>query len=319
MTVSLPVSVPTNQALELQIKKQFQDTCKVQTKQYKALRHHQMEVTPKAEHKTVLKALKDEQTRKLAILAEQYEQSINEMMASQAVSGETLIFLKMLEGICPDKKCRSLKAFLSTCCLFFYTFLLLVCPHLVFVLYFPLLPSPSYLTLIYNLSSCHYQIPNPALPFPLSCLSLLPFYSLPSFRRHLVSPPVSIPSFSSLSPPPSVSYQCTPTLPLNLPFSLTLCPFVRPSPPVAVHGRLCQLRLDEAQEAECQALRQQLQQEMELLNAYQSKIKMQTEAQHERELQKLEQKVSLRRAHLEQKVVNRNTLIILKEPYFRFV
>ncbi|XP_017283384.1 serine/threonine-protein kinase TAO3 isoform X1 [Kryptolebias marmoratus] len=132
--------------LELQIKKQFQDTCKVQTKQYKALRHHQMEVTPKAEHKTVLKALKDEQTRKMAILAEQYEQSINEMMASQA------------------------------------------------------------------------------------------------------------------------------------------------------------LRLDEAQEAECQALRQQLQQEMELLNAYQSKIKMQTEAQHEREQQKLEQKVSLRRAHLEQKI-----------------
>ncbi|XP_030647089.1 serine/threonine-protein kinase TAO3 [Chanos chanos] len=133
-------------AMELQIKKQFQDTCKVQTKQYKALRHHQMEVTPKSEHKTVLKALKDEQTRKLAILAEQYEQSINEMMASQA------------------------------------------------------------------------------------------------------------------------------------------------------------LRLDEAQEAECQALRQQLQQEMELLNAYQSKIKMQTEAQHEREQQKLEQKVSLRRAHLEQKI-----------------
>lgn len=65
-----------------------------------------------------------------------------------------------------------------------------------------------------------------------------------------------------------------------------------------------QLRLDEAQEAECQALRQQLQQEMELLNAYQSKIKMQTEAQHERELQKLEQRVSLRRAHLEQKVQN---------------
>ncbi|KAM9810366.1 serine/threonine-protein kinase TAO3 [Neosynchiropus ocellatus] len=133
-------------ALELQIKKQFQDTCKVQTKQYKALRHHQMEVTPKSEHKVVLKALKEEQTRKLAILAEQYEQSINEMMASQA------------------------------------------------------------------------------------------------------------------------------------------------------------LRLDEAQEAECQALRQQLQQEMELLNAYQSKIKMQTEAQHEREQQKLEQKVSLRRARLEQKI-----------------
>ncbi|XP_048467606.1 serine/threonine-protein kinase TAO3 isoform X2 [Rhincodon typus] len=133
-------------AMELQIKKQFQDTCKVQTKQYKALRNHQLEVTPKSDHKMVLKALKEEQTRKLAILAEQYEQSINEMMASQA------------------------------------------------------------------------------------------------------------------------------------------------------------LRLDEAQEAECQGLKHQLQQEMELLNAYQSKIKMQTEAQHEREFQKLEQLVSIRRARLEQKI-----------------
>lgn len=63
-----------------------------------------------------------------------------------------------------------------------------------------------------------------------------------------------------------------------------------------------QLRLDAEQEAECQALKRQLQQEMELLDAYQSKTKAQTEAQHEREVQKLEQKVSLRRAHLEQKV-----------------
>ncbi|NIG58563.1 Serine/threonine-protein kinase TAO3 [Pontoporia blainvillei] len=74
-------------AMEMQIKKQFQDTCKVQTKQYKALKNHQLEVTPKNEHKTILKTLKDEQTRKLAILAEQYEQSINEMMASQADIG----------------------------------------------------------------------------------------------------------------------------------------------------------------------------------------------------------------------------------------
>lgn len=78
------------QAMEMQIKKQFQDTCKVQTKQYKALKNHQLEVTPKSEHKTILKSLKDEQTRKLAILAEQYEQSINEMMASQAVGAASL-------------------------------------------------------------------------------------------------------------------------------------------------------------------------------------------------------------------------------------
>uniref|UniRef100_I3K5X2 non-specific serine/threonine protein kinase n=1 Tax=Oreochromis niloticus TaxID=8128 RepID=I3K5X2_ORENI len=131
---------------ELQIKKQFQDTCKIQTRQYKALRNHLLETTPKSEHKAVLKRLKQEQHRKLAILAEQYDHSINEMLSTQA------------------------------------------------------------------------------------------------------------------------------------------------------------LRLDETQEAQCQALRMQLQQELELLNAYQSKIKMQTDAQHEREKKDLEQRVSLRRALLETKI-----------------
>ncbi|KAM3616375.1 uncharacterized protein V6R79_016986 [Siganus canaliculatus] len=131
---------------ELQIKKQFQDTCKIQTRQYKALRNHLLETTPKSEHKAVLKRLKQEQHRKLAILAEQYDHSINEMLSTQA------------------------------------------------------------------------------------------------------------------------------------------------------------LRLDETQEAQCQGLRMQLQQELELLNAYQSKIKMQTDAQHDRERKDLEQRVSLRRALLEQKI-----------------
>ncbi|XP_039864672.1 serine/threonine-protein kinase TAO1 [Simochromis diagramma] len=131
---------------ELQIKKQFQDTCKIQTRQYKALRNHLLETTPKSEHKAVLKRLKQEQHRKLAILAEQYDHSINEMLSTQA------------------------------------------------------------------------------------------------------------------------------------------------------------LRLDETQEAQYQSLRMQLQQELELLNAYQSKIKMQTDAQHEREKKDLEQRVSLRRALLETKI-----------------
>uniref|UniRef100_A0A672HAK9 non-specific serine/threonine protein kinase n=1 Tax=Salarias fasciatus TaxID=181472 RepID=A0A672HAK9_SALFA len=131
---------------ELQIKKQFQDTCKIQTRQYKALRNHLLETTPKSEHKAVLKRLKQEQHRKLAILAEQYDHSINEMLSTQA------------------------------------------------------------------------------------------------------------------------------------------------------------LRLDETQESQCQSLRMQLQQELELLNAYQSKIKMQTDSQHERESKDLEQRVSIRRALLEQKI-----------------
>ncbi|KTG34484.1 hypothetical protein cypCar_00036092 [Cyprinus carpio] len=69
---------------ELQIKRQFQDTCKIQTRQYKALRNHLLETTPKSEHKTVLKRLKEEQTRKLAILAEQYDHSIKDMLSTQA-------------------------------------------------------------------------------------------------------------------------------------------------------------------------------------------------------------------------------------------
>uniref|UniRef100_A0A673KG09 non-specific serine/threonine protein kinase n=1 Tax=Sinocyclocheilus rhinocerous TaxID=307959 RepID=A0A673KG09_9TELE len=131
---------------ELQIKRQFQDTCKIQTRQYKALRNHLLETTPKSEHKTVLKRLKEEQTRKLAILAEQYDHSIKDMLSTQA------------------------------------------------------------------------------------------------------------------------------------------------------------LRLDETQEDEYRALRMQLQQELELLNAYQSKIKMHTDTQHEREVKDLEQRVSIRRALLEQRI-----------------
>ncbi|KAG8006579.1 Serine/threonine-protein kinase TAO2 [Nibea albiflora] len=131
---------------ELQIKRQFQETCKIQTRQYKALRNHLLESTPKSDHKAVLKRLKEEQTRKLAILAEQYDHSINDMLSTQA------------------------------------------------------------------------------------------------------------------------------------------------------------LRLDETQEAEYQVLRMQLQQELELLNAYQSKIKIHTDTQHEREIKDLEQRVSIRRALLEQRI-----------------
>ncbi|XP_028310569.1 serine/threonine-protein kinase TAO2 isoform X2 [Gouania willdenowi] len=131
---------------ELQVKRQFQETCKIQTRQYKALRNHLLESTPKSDHKAVLKRLKEEQTRKLAILAEQYDHSVNDMLSTQA------------------------------------------------------------------------------------------------------------------------------------------------------------LRLDETQEAEHQVLMMQLQQELELLNAYQSKINIHTDTQHDREAKELEQRVSIRRALLEQRV-----------------
>lgn len=57
----------------------------------------------------------------------------------------------------------------------------------------------------------------------------------------------------------------------------------------------------------------QLQQELELLNAYQSKIKIHTDTQHDREVKDLEQRVSIRRALLEQRVSALEQLLPLKK------
>lgn len=62
------------------------------------------------------------------------------------------------------------------------------------------------------------------------------------------------------------------------------------------------MRLDDSQIKDEHELKQRLQQELELLMAYQSKLKMQMEAQHQRERKELEERVSLRRALLEQKM-----------------
>lgn len=70
---------------ELQIRKQFRDTCKIQTRQYKALKNQILAGTAKEDQKAVNKRLKEEQMRKLAILGEQYEQSIAEMLQKQSI------------------------------------------------------------------------------------------------------------------------------------------------------------------------------------------------------------------------------------------
>merc|ERR1719233_1362909 len=67
---------------EILIRKQFRDTCKIQTRQYKALKG---QTTPKDEQKNVLKKLKEEQRRKMAFLGEQYEQTIAEMLQKQSI------------------------------------------------------------------------------------------------------------------------------------------------------------------------------------------------------------------------------------------
>ena len=71
---------------EILIRKQFRDTCKIQTRQYKALKSQVVQTTTKDEQKIVLKKLKEEQRRKMALLGEQYEQTIAEMLQKQSVS-----------------------------------------------------------------------------------------------------------------------------------------------------------------------------------------------------------------------------------------
>lgn len=77
----------------MQIRKQFRDTCKTQTRQYKVLKSQVLATTTKEEQKTVIKKLKEEQRRKLALLGEQYEQSIAEMLQKQTVNYPHLFFI----------------------------------------------------------------------------------------------------------------------------------------------------------------------------------------------------------------------------------
>ncbi|XP_003370783.1 putative histone deacetylase family protein [Trichinella spiralis] len=74
---------------ELQIRRQFRQAVKTQTRQYKLLQLQLTQDLPKDEQREVVARLKDEQKRKLALLAEQYEGSIGEMMEKQTVQLET--------------------------------------------------------------------------------------------------------------------------------------------------------------------------------------------------------------------------------------
>ncbi|KAL1453767.1 hypothetical protein WDU94_010081 [Cyamophila willieti] len=70
---------------EMLIRKQFRETCKIQTRQYKALKAQMLSTATKEDQKTVIKKLKHDQRRKLALLGDQYEQSIAEMLQKQSI------------------------------------------------------------------------------------------------------------------------------------------------------------------------------------------------------------------------------------------
>ncbi len=80
---SFVLDVPLS--IQVMIRKQFRDTCKIQTRQYKALKAQVLQTTPKDEQKIIIRKLKEEQRRKMALLGEQYEQTIADMLQKQSV------------------------------------------------------------------------------------------------------------------------------------------------------------------------------------------------------------------------------------------
>lgn len=85
------------------IRKQFHEAVQTQRKQYRALKDHIVQNTPKNEQKAVVKKLKEEQVRKLNILGEQYEASIAEMLQQQNVSSSYLPCFNCLKGNSGEK------------------------------------------------------------------------------------------------------------------------------------------------------------------------------------------------------------------------
>jgi len=108
---------------EMMIRKQFRDTCKIQTRQYKALKAqvpnqntHWLDIsdliklwiflkvlqaTAKDEQKNIIRTLKEEQRRKMALLGEQYEQTIADMLQKQSV--RKILILDVCDGLGQDK------------------------------------------------------------------------------------------------------------------------------------------------------------------------------------------------------------------------
>lgn len=70
---------------EQKIKRQYREVCKVQMRQFKALQQQVLQTMPREKHKQVIKKMKEEQTRKMAILGEQYRLSIQEINTSTSV------------------------------------------------------------------------------------------------------------------------------------------------------------------------------------------------------------------------------------------
>ena len=84
-SLSLSLSPLSLQIKEQAIKKQYNDTVRIQHRQYKALEEQVKMAVPRDRHKEVLRQTREERMRKIAMLAMQYERTISEMAQQQTV------------------------------------------------------------------------------------------------------------------------------------------------------------------------------------------------------------------------------------------
>ena len=73
------------QVKENQIRKQFHDTVRIQTRQYKALEKQMLSTLPKERSREAVRQQRDERNRKIAQLHSQYERTITDMLQQQTV------------------------------------------------------------------------------------------------------------------------------------------------------------------------------------------------------------------------------------------
>jgi len=72
-------------AQEMQVRKQFHETLKIQSRQYKILQKQKLSQTPRENHREIIRQFKEDRIRKMADLASQYDESVSELMRKQKV------------------------------------------------------------------------------------------------------------------------------------------------------------------------------------------------------------------------------------------
>ena len=72
-----------HQAQEMQVRKQFHETLKIQSRQYKILQKQKLSQTPRENHRDIIRQFKEDRIRKMADLASQYDESVSELMRKQ--------------------------------------------------------------------------------------------------------------------------------------------------------------------------------------------------------------------------------------------